>query len=118
MTIPKSKQKWVALLLRVGLASVFAYAAISSFVTPSDWVGFLPRFALHIGSTEVLLKLFSSFEIMLALWLLSGKLVKYAALVSAVLLAGIVVLNPKLLPITFRDVGLAFAAAALWFTQE
>jgi hypothetical protein len=71
--------------------------------------GFVPDGLLLAG--------FSIFEIALSAWLLSGLYAKYSALLAAAMLAGIVVLNPLLLPITFRDVGLFIAALAL-FAEE
>lgn len=67
--------------------------------------------------SSVLLPFFSAYELALALWLLGGWQTKYAALLTAATLGGIIVLNPALLPITFRDVGLFFAALAL-FAEE
>ena len=108
----------VSLILRIALASVFLYAAISSFISPNDWIGYMPRFMRSIVPDDVLLGGFSVFEIALSVWLLSGLFVKYAALLSAALLAGIVVLNPALLPITFRDIGLFIAALALYAEHD
>lgn len=102
-----------SLLLRIGLAFVFLYAATSSLMHPSQWVGYLPSFLQKMGNATTLLKLFSVLEIVLALWLLSGKFARYAALISTAMLAGIVIAQPGDLLITFRDVGLAFMALAL-----
>jgi uncharacterized membrane protein YphA (DoxX/SURF4 family) len=107
----------VSLLLRVALAFVFLYAGVSSFLSPNDWIGYMPRFMRGIVSDQLLLGGFSVFEIALSAWLLSGFYVKYAALLAGAMLAGIVALNPVLLPITFRDVGLFIAAIAL-FVEE
>lgn len=104
----------VSLILRIALAFVFLYAAVSSFASPNDWIGYMPRFMRGIVSDQLLLAGFSIFEIALSGWLLSGLYVKYAALLAAAMLAGIVVLNPALLPITFRDIGLFIAALALF----
>lgn len=102
-------------LLRLGLAFVLGYAGISSFQHPLEWVGYMPHFlTAHIAATT-LLKPFAVFELLLAVWLVSGKFVRYAALLAALLLAGIVVLNPSQLIITFRDVGLFCMALALFF---
>lgn len=106
-----------ALLLRVGLAIVFLYASISATKSPQDWIGYLPRFATSIVAGALLLKIFSALEFILALWLLSGKYVRYAGLAAALLLAGIILSNLTLLPISFRDIGLAFAALALAATD-
>ncbi|HEU4716009.1 MAG TPA: DoxX family membrane protein [Candidatus Saccharimonadales bacterium] len=104
----------VSLILRIALASVFLYAAISSFISPNDWIGYMPKFMRGFVPDDLLLAGFSVFEIALSVWLLSGLYVRYAALLSAALLGGIVVLNPALLPITFRDIGLFIAALALY----
>lgn len=100
-------------LLRVGLGFVFIYAATSSLVNPQDWVGYLPGMVTDHISGETALKLGSVGQLILAVWLLSGIYVRYAALLAAVMLAGIVVVDFGQLLITFRDVGLMFAALAL-----
>jgi uncharacterized membrane protein YphA (DoxX/SURF4 family) len=104
----------VSLILRIALAFVFLYASISSFISPSDWIGYMPKFMRGIVPDQLLLAGFSIYELGLALWLLSGLYARYAALLTAATLAGIVTLNPALLPITFRDVGLMIVAVALF----
>jgi len=111
------KGSTVSLILRIALASVFLYASISSFISPSDWIGYMPKFTRGIVSDQLLLGSFSAFELALSAWLLSGLYAKYAALLAAAMLAGIVALNPALLPITFRDIGLFIAAIGL-FAEE
>ena len=105
------------MLLRVALAFVFLYASASSFIAPQDWVGYFPAFMRDIIPASLLLIGFSAFELFLALWLLSGLYARYAALLAAAMLGGIVVVNPTLLLITFRDIGLMVAALAL-FAEE
>jgi uncharacterized membrane protein YphA (DoxX/SURF4 family) len=111
---PFVKGSNVSLILRIALAFVFLYASISSFLSPSDWIGYMPSFMRGIVPDQLLLTGFSVYELGLALWLLSGLCARYAALLTAATLIGIVVLNPALLPITFRDVGLFIAALALY----
>jgi uncharacterized membrane protein YphA (DoxX/SURF4 family) len=101
------------LLLQLGLAIVFVYAALSSLVSPRDWVGYVPDFIQLILPAEVVLVGLSVVELVLAVWLLSGVYVRYAAVVAAALLAGVTISNLSLLPISFRDIGLFFAALAL-----
>ena len=108
-----NKTHVASLLLRIGLAVIFLYAAISSFVSPQDWIGYLPQFAKKIISGDVLLKIFSVYELGLVVWLLSGKYIKYAAGLAALTLGGIVLSNFSLFVITFRDIALIFAAIAL-----
>ena len=114
----KPNDKLVSLLLRLGLASVLLYAAISSFVTPSDWIGYLPHFMTARLSGTTLLHIFSAYELFLGLWLLSGKWRQLAALVSAATFAGIILTNLGVLAITFRDFTMVFAALALVFVRD
>lgn len=113
----KSKQL-TPLLLRAGLSIVFLYAAISSFVNPQDWVGFLPHFLTDRIAGDTLLKFFSLYEITLAAWLISGVYVRWAALLCALTLAGIIVFNMRQFPITFRDLALVFAALGLAASKD
>lgn len=105
------------LFLRLGLATVFTYAAVSSTVSPNDWIGYLPHILTDRVSSTILLKFFSVYELLLAVWLLSGVYVRFAGLLCAATLGGIVASNVSLLPISFRDIGLAFAALALAFSK-
>lgn len=104
-----------SLFLRLGLATIFLYAAVSSFLAPEEWVGYFPQFLRDMVSPDILLPVFSIYELLLAAWLLSGLYVQYAALLSAATLAGIVVSNFQLFAITFRDIALIFASIALFF---
>ena len=99
----------VSFFLRVGLAVVFFYAAIASLLFPENWIGFLPAF-LRASWT---LLLFSAYEIILGLWLLSNGKVFYASIISALTMFFIVVFNLVLLDLVFRDVAIFFMAVAL-----
>lgn len=99
--------------LRFGLALVLLYASVSSFVTPSDWIGYLPHFMTQYITGTMLLHIFSVYEFALALWLLSGYFLRLAALVSAATFAGIILTNLGVLAVTFRDVTMVFASLAL-----
>jgi hypothetical protein len=116
----KSNVKPAALLLRAGLILVFAYAAVSSLQHPLVWVGFLPNFLTRLVplSAMTLLKLFAVYELLLVAWLLSGKFVKYGALLCSATLLAIVAINTNQLITTFRDVGLACMGIALYFLSE
>lgn len=102
-----------SLCLRAGLAVVFAYAAIASLKTPNDWIGYLPSFTTKLVDPSLALQLLSIFQLVLAAWLLIGWQTRIAAAVCVLMLGGIVVSNFSLLAITFRDLGLMFAALAL-----
>ena len=105
--------RMVSWLLRIGLASAFLYAGYASLVNPSDWIGYLPSFLTGVIAAATLLKIIAVYELILAVWLLSGMYVRYAAVLAALTLGSIFAVNLNQLLITFRDVGLIFAAAAL-----
>jgi len=107
-----------ALLLRIGLAVVFTYAAVSSFISPREWVGFLPPLLTQLIPAEILLRIFSIIELLLSAWLLSGVYVRLAGLFAALMLGGIVVSNFQLFSISFRDIALIFTALALVVMKE
>ncbi|NCN98637.1 hypothetical protein COU62_00290 [Candidatus Pacearchaeota archaeon CG10_big_fil_rev_8_21_14_0_10_35_219] len=109
----ESKVCLVSFFLRVGLALVFLYAAISSFLSPSSWIGFIPLFLRNLIDANLLLFAFSFYEIILGLWLLSNKTVFYASLLSALTILGIVISNLGALDIVFRDIAILFSAIAL-----
>lgn len=106
-------EKLVSFILRAGLAIVFLYAAIASFIEPTSWIGFLPPWISSIMPATTALTLFSIYEIALTFWLFSGKRVYYAAMLSILTMAGIVVFNMASLDIVFRDVAIMFSAIAL-----
>lgn len=103
----------LSFLLRVGLATVFLYAAVASFIEPTSWVGFLPPWIENIMPRETALVFFSIYEIALTLWLFSSKKIYYASLLSILTMAGIVLFNFRELNIVFRDVAIMFSAIAL-----
>ncbi len=107
------RARFAIILLSVGIAITFVYAAISSFLNPEAWIGFLPGFLRDTPFAGMLLNLFSVFEIFLGLWLISGIKTSLAAIVSLAVLVVIIISSPGAFLITFRDVAIAFAAAAL-----
>jgi len=112
-TMKKDYTELVSFFLRLSLAVPFLYAAISSFLQPAAWVGFFPSWITTIIPGSMLLVLFSVYEIILSVWLMAGKYVYYAALMSSLTLLAIIVFNTGALDIIFRDVGLLLAAVAL-----
>lgn len=107
------KVKLASLLLRIGLATVFAYAAISSFLMPDNWVGYFPQFLRHLVPQSILLTGFSVYESVLALWLLIGKQAFAAAILSTLTISGIIFTNIAQLDVIFRDFAIVFASLAL-----
>ena len=108
------KQKNIAFfLLRMAIASVFAYAAISSFITPDNWIGYFPPFLQHLIPQQLLLTGFSLYELLLAVWLLSGFQIFFASVLAALTLVGIIVANFSELDILFRDFAIILSSLSL-----
>lgn len=107
-----------ALALRLGLAFVLAYAAISAFRTPAAWLSFVPHLVTRFISADLFLKLFSVFQLAMAAALILGKYVRYTAALAGMSIAGLVAFNMNTFLITFRDVGLVFMAVALFFMDS
>lgn len=103
------------MLLRIGLAVVFLYAAVAATITPSAWIGYIPQSIRDYAPVPeaVLLHLFSAYQVALAVWILSGRKLFYASIVAALTLIGIIVANISLIDILFRDIAIFFAALAL-----
>lgn len=113
-TAHKSDPQVAAVLLRVGLGLVFLYAAISTFLQPLLWEGYFPSALLHLAPVHLVLYGMAAYELCLALALLAGIRLRLAALLCVLTLGGIVATNLGQLIVTFRDVGLLFAAIALF----
>jgi len=114
MKISMSKHTLAGWLLRVGLASVLLYAGFSSFMSPGEWAGYLPQFLTSRFTGNGLLYVFAGYELLLALWLLSGVYIRYAAGLAALTFLGIIGTNlAAFSTVTFRDVPMVFAALAL-----
>jgi uncharacterized membrane protein YphA (DoxX/SURF4 family) len=109
-------------ILNVGLAFTLLFAGISIFLRPLDWIGFVPQWVENFGvSREFALQGHAVAEIVMGLWLLSNKKVRWVAVLAALDMASIIILNGfshDMLLITFRDVGLLFMAIYLAVADE
>ncbi len=106
-------QKFVFLLLRLSIASVFLYAAVAATLEPLNWIGYIPQAIRHIFPAQMLLLGFSLYQLMLSIWLLTGWKSLISASVAALTLLGIIVANFTQVDILFRDFAIFFAALAL-----
>ena len=77
------------------------------------WIGFLPAAITKILPAQLVLFVFSAYEIFLALWLLANKKIFYAACLSSLTLLAIIIQNLGVFSIVFRDVAILFSALAL-----
>ena len=99
-------------LLRAGLAFVFLYAAAASFRNPTTFARYFPSF-LPSRLTIDLLPVFSAFELLLALSLMTPRFTYVASLLATIVLVGIVAANLDAFEVLFRNVAIACAALAL-----
>ena len=106
------------LTLRIALAFSLLYPALRAVQNPSAWIGYFPPFVLNGAATlgispTVLLHAFGFIEVVLALWILSGKKILIPALSAAAMLAGIIICNLAQFDILFRDISILIIALVL-----
>ncbi len=112
-----NKEEVTSFFLRVGLATVFGYAALAAFLDPTSWIGFVPSMLGDAGRL-LFLYMFGAYELFMALWLLSDRNVYGAAIASSITLFAILVANIGALDILFRDVAILMSSLALLFLSE
>ena len=107
-------------LVQIGLAFTLFYVGIYSLVSPDLWISFVPKFVENFGvSRELFLAFHSIGEITLAIWLLTGWKLRISGSLTALLMASIVIVSGwDSFMITFRDVGLFFAALFLAMPEK
>lgn len=105
--------KIVDLLLRLSIVSVFLYAAIAATLQPQNWIWYIPQFARNLLPAQILLSGFSFYQVVLSLWILSGKKTFYAAVLASLTFVGIIIANVTVLDVLFRDFAIFFASLAL-----
>ena len=115
--IQKLNPEWA---LRLGLGLMYLYSGYDLFVNPRHWYGFIPRWLTQavsqVASVESYLRLQGIVEViiglLLLLWFLPRGMVRLASFLAMIEMAGILIFV-GIDPITFRDIGLLGAAAAL-----
>lgn len=101
------------IVLRVSLAFSFLYPAVAGLIAPSNWIGYFPSFLLDMFPETGLLITFELFQIVLALWILSGKKPLWANALALFVLVAIIIFNFSQMDVLFRDISLAGIALAL-----
>jgi hypothetical protein len=101
-------------LLRAGLAFVFVYAALATFLYPAILAKYMPSFAPPWAVERVLLPAFALGELALAAGLMTRRYLRLASLLSVLTLVAITLLNLDAFAVLFRNVAIACAAAAVW----
>lgn len=109
----KNKEKLISFYLRFGIGIAFLYVAISSLLNPGIWIGFIPSFLTNIISANIILFIFSIYQILISLWLFSDKKIYFASILSSITLFMIIITNLQYLDIVFRDIPILFSSIAL-----
>lgn len=108
-----STERIANLVLRIGVAFALLYPPWNALVDPSAWIGYFPPFTRGFVPDEVLLHAFGIVEVILALWILSGRRIFWPSAAATLMLLGIVVLNPTNFQVLFRDLTIAASVFAL-----
>lgn len=101
------------LVLRAGVAFAFLYPAVNALFDPVSWFSYFSPFIRGLAPEPVLLHGFGALEVVLALWILSGKNIFWPCIVAALVLFAIVFSLPGEFQVVFRDLSIAAAALAL-----
>lgn len=115
-----TRERFAHVLLRAGAAFTFAYPPLRAVVDPVSWLGYLPSFVRALPARMgfpvdplILLHGFGVIEIVLALWILSGRHIRIPAILATLMLVAIVVFNWADIDIVFRDLSIACMTLAL-----
>lgn len=115
--IKKLSPEWA---LRLGLGLMYLYSGYDLFYNPRHWYGFVPKWfsqaVTQVVSVEAYLRFQGVAEMIIGVlffaWFLGARGVRLASAL-AVLEMALILLFVGIDPITFRDIGLLGAAAAL-----
>lgn len=103
------------LFLRIGVAFAFLYPPLDAILNPDSWIGYFPKFIHGIAPDLVLLHGFGIVEVIIALWILSGKKIFLPSIAAGFMITTIVLFNLGNFEILFRDLSIAMMAFALAF---
>lgn len=109
----RSHEWWANLVLRIGVAFAFLYPPINALSNPESWIAYFPQFTRGIVADDLLLHTFDVVEVIIALWILSGKRIFLPSAAATVMLAAIVAFNLNSFEVIFRDLAIAAASLAL-----
>ncbi len=106
-------QRAVLLLLRFGVAFAFLFPPLNAFLDPYSWIGYFPGFLMDIVPDMVLLHVVGIVEIIIGLWILSGRKIFIPSVAATAMLLLIVLFNLSDFQVLFRDLSIAAMALAL-----
>ena len=99
-------------LLSIGLGITFLYAGIASLLDPTSWIGYLPAWTDVFAPADTLIVVHGIVQTLLGITLIVGIATRPVALIVALDIAGILAFY-GIDAVSFRDIGLFFAALAL-----
>jgi hypothetical protein len=109
----ENHERAMSFVLRIGVAFVFVYPSIAAVQDPASWIGYFPMFLRNMIPMVPLSLSFAAFELILAVWIISGKKIFLPSVVASLLLISIVAFNIEKFPTLFRNVAILSATIAL-----
>jgi len=112
--ISRIKPEWA---LRVGLGLMYLYSGFDLFYNPEHWYGFVPKWISRTVQADIFLRAQGVGELVIGLLFLAwfaGRRGVFIASGFAALEMFLILISVGVDPITFRDIGLLGAAAALF----
>ncbi|HRN96158.1 MAG TPA: DoxX family protein [Candidatus Levybacteria bacterium] len=100
-------------ILQFGIAFVFIYAGIQIILNYQSFVGYAPEIIFDFIPVQIFMYGFAVFEIVLGLWLISGKKLLYSSLTAAGIMILINLFNLDLFIVLFRNIAILCGALAL-----
>jgi len=100
-------------IIRLGLGLVFFLIGLDQLSKPDNWLSWLPQFITQISPPQTLILAIGIFNIIVGALLILGLFTKLASLLAGLHLLGII-LTAGYSDITIRDMGLLFAAIAIF----
>lgn len=107
-----------SLLIRLGLAFVFLYAAVFMTISPEKYIDYFPKFMRDLVPGYTLLHVFAIFEVILSFFLIIGKFNFITAIISFVTMFALTVVNLDRFSVLFRNVSIILSALALVITSR
>ena len=103
----------VSLLIRLGLAFVFLWAAVFMTFYPEKYIHYFPQFMRDLVPGYLLLHVFAVFEVILSFFLIIGRFTFIAAIISFLTMLSLTMVNLGEFPVLFRNVSIILSALAL-----
>lgn len=112
-----NKRSIIFLLLRIGVAFAFLYPPIAAVNAPLEWNTYMPDFLSLLPVREfVLLHIAGAIEVIIALWILSGRQIYIPSVLASVFLIVFLFSNLDVFEVVFRNVSVLTMtlSLALW----